>query len=458
MSGHRSSWAPFPTLAVAWIAFAQVLSFQGLAIWVIVGSTLTCLAVGGLARARHVPVAMLLGVLFTAAVPFLASTLGGNSAGPIVRASLMACGVSAAMAILLHTRTPLTMLAASLMLLGGALGLGAAGQAVWLVGLWTVAALLTLAMLGAYTRDDLSETRRRRAVASTMIVVGLAGVAGLLLLGAVYGTPWTVPGAGPTIAPPTATPTVTPTVTPTPTPTATPPTSVPPLPTPSRTPPLVTPPPVLITPPTPPSATASVLPTRTLAITPAPTPTPTITPTPTPTITPTPTVTPTPTPTTTPVVAEKPINPILRLLLLIAAGLLALALLVLLALLAWRLLVAALWARTRRGLRRGSRGNRIAGAWTWVRLRRARYDRPLPVSASPDVAVGVAEAAHDTDLARVARLTADVSYNPLTVVTDDDVDAAWTAARAAGRRPRGASLRERWRWSGRRPKTARDLL
>jgi hypothetical protein len=460
MSGQRSAWAPFPTLAVAWIAFAQVLSFQGLAIWVIAGSTLTAVAVGGIARARHVPMAMLLGVAFTAGVPYLASTLGGDSAGPIVRASLMACGVSAAMAVLLHTRTPLAMLAASLMLLGGALGLGAAGHAVWLVGLWTVAALLTLTMLGVYTRDDLSQPRRRRALALTMIVVGLAGVVGLMLLGAVYGTPWTVPGAGPTISPsPTPTPSVTSASTPSPTPT--------PTPTPTRTTVTVTPPPVNISPPTrtPVTATASVPPPQTSSAQPSPSlspslsSSPTVTSSPTPSVTPTPTLTPTPSPTPTPpVVAQRTINPILLVLLLIAAGLLALLLFVVVLLLLWRVLVALLWASTARRLRRGSRGHRITGAWTWVRLRRARYDRPLPVSASPDIAVGLATAARDTDLAQVAQLAADVSYNPLTVVSDEDVALAWSSAKRAGRRPRGATLRERWRWSGRRPKAARALL
>ena len=48
---HPSAWALWPTVAVSWIAFAQVLSFQGLAVWVIGGSLLTALVVLPLARA-----------------------------------------------------------------------------------------------------------------------------------------------------------------------------------------------------------------------------------------------------------------------------------------------------------------------------------------------------------------------------------------------------------------------
>jgi hypothetical protein len=151
-------------------------------------------------------------------------------------------------------------------------------------------------------------------------------------------------------------------------------------------------------------------------------------------------------------------NPILRLLLLILAALLALLLLVVLALLAWRLIVAALWGSTRRRLRRGRRGQRIAGAWTWVRLRRARYDRPLPVNASPDVAIDLATASRDAELAKVAALASAASFDAQAVFTDADVDEAWIAARVAGERPRGATLRQRWRWSGRTPKAAQARL
>jgi hypothetical protein len=160
-------------------------------------------------------------------------------------------------------------------------------------------------------------------------------------------------------------------------------------------------------------------------------------------------------PPTAPVVPPKvpvdPQSPVVSLLVKVLIGVLLLALLLLLIHLGWRILVALLWSRERRRLSRGNAVQAAVGAWTWTRLRRARFDRPLPANASPDVAVTWARRVGDPDVLAVAEVAARVAFNPLASITRAEADRAWNAARLAGRRPGGATLRERWRWSARRP-------
>ena len=145
----------------------------------------------------------------------------------------------------------------------------------------------------------------------------------------------------------------------------------------------------------------------------------------------------------------------ISLLAMVTLALLALLLLLLLVQILRRVAVGLLWWRERRRLQRGDREQRAIGAWTWVRLRRARYDAPLPVYASPDVAVAWARRAGDPDVLKVAEIVSKVAFDPHGSVSRVDGKVVWVAARAAGRRPSGASLRQRWRWSARTPRQAR---
>ena len=192
---HPSVWCLWPTLAVAWIVLAHVVSFQGLAIWVIGGSALTALVVLPLALAGRRLLALAAMPVMTFAVPMLAEWLGGNTAGPVTRASLMACATTAAMALILPTRYPLAMLVPSLLLLGGALGLGGAGTALWVVGLWLVAAAVTAAMLGPFRQTHLRDRVRLVPFAVMLAGAGLLAVIALIAMAPFLRNPWTMPGS-----------------------------------------------------------------------------------------------------------------------------------------------------------------------------------------------------------------------------------------------------------------------
>ncbi len=376
MRQHASAWALWPTLAVSWVAFAQAVSFQGLAIWVVTGSLLAALVVLPLALAGRRILAVGAMVVMTFAVPVIAEWIGGNTAGPVTRASLMASAAAGAAALILPTRYPVAVLVPSLLLLGGALGLGAAGSAMWLVGLWAVAAAVTVAMLGPYRNPHLRERRRLVPFAAMLAWVGAVAVVALVSAAPFLTDPWTIPGSEQV---------------------ATPDTTIPPPPPDTTVPPVVPP----VTPVTP--------------------------------------------------VEVQDQNLVVSLLVVVVIVLLLLFLLVLILLILWRVVVALLWRRERRRLMRGNREQSTIGAWTWVRLRRARYEQPLPVSASPDVAVAWARTVGDVDVLRVAEVTTPIAFNPDGTVGRIAAKEVWQSAIAAGRRPRGASLRERWRWSGRRP-------
>jgi hypothetical protein len=171
---HPSAWALWPTLAVSRIAFAHAVSFQGLAIWVVTGSLLAALVVLPLALAGRRILAVSAMVVMAFAVPVVAEWISGNTASPVTRASLMARAAAGAAALILPAHYPVAVLVPSLLLLGGALGLGAAGSAMWLVGLWAVAAALTVAMLGPYRNPHLRERRRLVPVAAMLAWVGAA--------------------------------------------------------------------------------------------------------------------------------------------------------------------------------------------------------------------------------------------------------------------------------------------
>lgn len=367
---HPSAWALWPTLGATWIAFAQVVSFQGLAIWVVGGSILTALVVVPIAMAGRRVLAVAAVACMTFATPLAAEWIGGDSAGPITRACLMACAATAAMSLILPSRYPMAVLVPALLLLGGALGLGAAGSAAWLVGAWVVAAAVTVAILGPYRNDALRDRTRLRWFSLSLVAVGVVAVAALAVASPVLDEPWTIAGA---------------TVGPGPT----------------------------------------DIPSTDLAETPA---------------------APVAPPATTLVDATD--RGIVVTAVVVAVVVLAVVIIVTLL---RRSIVAVRWWMTKRRLMRGTPDERAIGAWTWVRLRRARYDSPLPVSASPDVAVDWARADGEPDILVVAEIASRVAFNPSGAIDSASSSTSWSAATSAGRRPQGASLRQRWQWSGRRP-------
>jgi hypothetical protein len=149
--------------------------------------------------------------------------------------------------------------------------------------------------------------------------------------------------------------------------------------------------------------------------------------------TPTPTDTPTagvdsgvPPPSTEPVVPLRTIW--LGVLLVVLALLVCVALRILWVALAWRLL--------RRRLRRGSKGEQVAGAWVWATRRLRAAGWPIPPSLSAD-AVGAGQGTTELPrtvrlaLRQVARSTVDAVYAP--PVGDHDSVVAWEAAEEVGR-------------------------
>lgn len=397
---YASAWAIWPTVAATWLAYAQVVSFQALALFVIGGSVVVALSVSALCRAgrRVIGVVALAGLTF--AFAWLAEVLAGNTSGPVTRATLMACGITGAMALMLHTCYPLAILPASLLLLAGALGLGAADRVPWLAGLWAVAAAVTLAMLGPYRQGDLRDSRRLGPFALMLLVPGLVAVVVMALVSPLMTDPWTIPGTGQVA------------VLPTPSPSAVSPS---PAPSPSA------------------SSTSSSSPSASVVP---------------------PTAAPVPPAEEVEAVSASSLLSWVQLVLVLL--LLILILLVLL-LIAWRAWVALLWWRLRRRLDSGSPRQRAIGAWTWLRMRRLRHDVPLPVSVSPDVALTWAREAGEADVLAVAQVVAPVAFDDALPVAEGDTARAWAAALAVGRLPRG-SVRQRWRWALRTPGWVRARL
>ena len=376
--GLAARWAPLPTLAVGWACFAQVLSFRGVAIWVAGGSLLVLLVMRLILGAGRVVLGLLSGVALTLVFAFLADTYGGTTSGPLARATLLACGLTAASVAFSFTRYRLLLLVPTFALLGSALGLGAAGRSgVW-VGLWVVAAAVTAAMLGPYRERNLAARARLMPFALLIACSGLVAIIALVIASPMLVAPRTIPGGGGGATPSAV---------------ALAPVALLPPPVLAAPPPIVAAPPVsqppIVSPaPPPPEASASI------------------------------------------------ISTIIQWVLLILLALLLLLLLLLAWLLVRRLSSWIRWRALRWRLSRGTPEQRVVGAWTWIRLRLAMRGDPLPDSASPDVAVEWALARGDSSLATVARLTARVAFNPQGTISMPDSALAWEHALTADRRSR----------------------
>ena len=373
-------WAPMPTLAVGWACFAPVLSFRGVAIWVAGGSLLVLLVMRLILGAGRFVLGLLSGVALTLVLAFLADTYGGTTSGPLARATLLACGLTAGSVAFSFTRYRLLLLVPTFALLGSALGLGAAGRSgVW-VGLWVVAAAVTAAMLGPYRERDLAARARLVPFALLIACSGLVAIVALVFASPMLVAPWTIPGGGGRATPSAVA--------------LAPVALLPPVvlaaPPPIVAAPPVSQPPIVSPAPPPPEASSSI----------------------------------------------SVISTIIQWVLLVLLALLLLFVLLLAWLLVRRLSSWIRWRALRWRLSRGTPEQRVVGAWTWLRLRLAMRGDPLPDSASPDVAVEWALAHGDSSLATVARLTARVAFNPEGTISMPDSALAWEQAVTADRRSR----------------------
>lgn len=207
MNGRPRYQRVLPLIAASSALFGTVVSFRGLAVWVIVPALVCAASVGIVATGRSRWIALAIALALGPGVATLAEFLGGTGSGPITRSSLIAVSLSCMAALIACTSRPgMSLLPCSAMAVG-ALGLGGAGQLGMWVGVWVVLAGATLIALGPYPADELRHPRRLRAIALMLVLAGVASVGGTVLASALLRAPWTIPGTfepSPSMAAPTS--------------------------------------------------------------------------------------------------------------------------------------------------------------------------------------------------------------------------------------------------------------
>lgn len=193
------SWAVLPTLAINFAVFAQILSFQGLVLWVVSTSIVSWFVVSVCLKSHRRTFAWIAGLLMPLAFAALAEFIGGTSSGSIARAAFLSCGLTSAAAIMGVTHYSRLLLVPMTFLLVSALALGATGNAVAWVGAWVVAAGFSLMILGPYSEHELLPCERLRFVAIVMGIGGLAAVVGTAAATALVQQPWIVHPKGLTL-------------------------------------------------------------------------------------------------------------------------------------------------------------------------------------------------------------------------------------------------------------------
>jgi len=153
-------------------------------------------------------------------------------------------------------------------------------------------------------------------------------------------------------------------------------------------------------------------------------------------------------------VEEESENQVIRWLVWLLLILLLMLLLAIFLALLHRLFIAAQWLLLKSRLNRGPPKDQIIGAWTWVRLRRARYDQPIPMWVSPDIAVSWAVTQGSPQLAQIAQTATEVFFNPSRHASRSESALAWKAALSAGKAPAG-TIRRKWRWLARGPRASK---
>jgi hypothetical protein len=378
----RKPWPILPTLIVNWIAFAQALAFSGLVVWVVVASLSAIGVMQAAFRAGFRKTAYGSGLVLTILWAAGSEAFAGPYEGPTTRAALLACGLTVASMILLQSRLPILILAPAVMLFAASLGLGAAGSAAAIVGMWIVAAITTILMLGPYTAQDLAGRARMAIVVRTLLIGGLVGVGATLVASWFMGKPWVSASLVPT---------------------------------------------QLVAPYTPgePGAAFSLFDTVVIGLV-------------------------TLFQAFIPPVGAQPGIPLLWVQ--IVKWIIWVAVVVTIG---WpfarRLWAWASWRVLRAKLSRGDARQRVIGAWTWARLRLAWRDAPLPIWASPDVAIAMAAERDDEHLLMIAQTASRAAYNPRAVVTDEEADQAWNAALEMDILGDEVTVMDYWRWSSQRP-------
>lgn len=198
-SGYRPVWPLLPTLMVNWLFYAQLLSFAGVVLWVVLPSLAQIVIVRGIMRTGLRNLAFVVGAVLTPAWALAADVFGGAYSGPVARSALVVSGLTLAGLVLLTTRMPILILLPAGAMMLGALGLGAAGASEALAGLWACAGIATLLMIGPYRREDLRERSRVLLVVRALLISGLTAVAGTTIASSMMGRPWTSSGLLPTM-------------------------------------------------------------------------------------------------------------------------------------------------------------------------------------------------------------------------------------------------------------------
>ncbi len=385
----RKPWPILPTLIVTWMAFTQVLAFSGLIIWVVVASLSAIGVMQAAFRAGFTKVAYGAGLVLTIVWAAGSEAFAGPYAGPTTRAALLSCGLTVAAMILLQTRRPILLLAPAVLLFIGGLGLGAAGSVAAIVGMWIVAVIVTMLMLGPYTAQDLANRARLAILVRTFLIGGLVSIGATVVASWFMGKPWKSDGVIPT---------------------------------------------QLVAPYTPGDGSGgfSLFDTVVFGF-----------------------VTlfqafipPVGVQSGVPVFWAQVVKSIIWIAVVVA--------------IAWpfarRFASWATWRILRAKLSRGDARQRVIGAWTWARLRLAWRDDPLPIWASPDVAVAVAVERDNEYLLMIAQAASRVAYDPRAVVTDEEADHAWQAALEMDVLSDDVTVMDYWRWSRQRPSDARNAM
>lgn len=188
-------WAVLPLVFLSATMLGQVVALRGLVAWVLAPMLAACWLVGlacGQGR-RLVPWLLALGL--GPLVAFLAETIGGETAGPITRSSLVAVSLGCTAVLLSRTRVPASSLIPAAGIAFAAVGLGGAGALLPWTGAWVVLAGATLAFLGPYAAVDLRDARRLGTLIAVLAAGGLAAIVTAVAVSGALGRPWVPPAA-----------------------------------------------------------------------------------------------------------------------------------------------------------------------------------------------------------------------------------------------------------------------
>ena len=188
--------AVMPVLAVNWLVLDQAVSLSGLVLWVVGGSIAAWFLIKTTADAGLRVLTLTLVVALPVAFGALSNAIGGNTSGPLARATFIYAGLTGVACVIVATRYTRAVLLPLLAMLASGLALGATGSSYVWIGAWVVAAGFCLLLLGPYSESELIRGDRRRQVVGVLAGASLTGVVSGILYAAIFKNPWTIPGAG----------------------------------------------------------------------------------------------------------------------------------------------------------------------------------------------------------------------------------------------------------------------